>query len=539
MNTAFNASNPASCDASPRAEGVGVALLPATFAVAAAFFLIGFLNYPLRVIGWDASYLPGDGIDNPLNNFILENGYQSLQGKSSFWHAPMFYPVRGMTASTDPHILDLPLYSVLRAMGLSPERAFQGWFLAAFVLNFVSAAWALRRLGFGPLGIAAGAYLFTFALPVVGQTNHAQLLHRWLVPPAVVFFWEFLQRPNNRKLAVVLTCWLGQLYLTAYIAVFLGELLLTMGVVAAVRYFRSLPWRELLSSHLSVWLGRAALIIACAVVILPLYIRHAMVVGPTPSWFIRELSPTEWSWLTPPPPAAIGWLYDHLGINWHDPQWERWVFPGFLALAALVFGLVQLFRATGPAGLASRPALCGVAAAATALLMIKVTNWGDVLWLHEYVMGLPGERNIRAVGRVILVLLFPMGMLLASMVDNIITLSTKKRPINRYITTCILIVVLILDTWLIQTTHRLQWDYARFPIDPTTRFQSQLIQIINTHSNPQIVYVFSPENPPKELEFPRLQVIVMRAAQDAASSQSMVILGICLHIGIHLRVMRN
>src|SRR5438045_8764675 len=126
----------------------------------------------------------------------------------------MFYPAGGMTAPSDAHIGMLPLYAAARACGLSPERAFQAHFLIACVLECAAGVWALRRLGAGAAGVAAGAYVFAFALPVVGRTQHTQLVPRFLVPPAVVFAWEFLRQPRSWRLAAAAGCVAGQMYLT-------------------------------------------------------------------------------------------------------------------------------------------------------------------------------------------------------------------------------------------------------------------------------------------------------------------------------------
>ena len=158
------------------------------WALVVAAFTIGFVNFPLQVVGTDFDHLPGDTIDNRLNNFVLEHGYRYLAGKAdSFWDAPSFYPSRDSTAMSDAHIGLLPLYASFRAAGLSPEHAFQGWFLVPFVLNFAAAAWAVRRLGYGALAASVAAYVFAFGLPVVAQLTHAQLFPRFFVPPAVVF----------------------------------------------------------------------------------------------------------------------------------------------------------------------------------------------------------------------------------------------------------------------------------------------------------------------------------------------------------------
>ncbi|MCI0705335.1 MAG: hypothetical protein L0241_30110, partial [Planctomycetia bacterium] len=89
--------------------------------VVVAAFAIGFITFPLRAVGTAGEYLPGDEIDNRLNNVVLEHGYLRLTGKvDSFWDIPNFYPQRRVTAWSDAHLGMLPFYAAMRAFGLSP-----------------------------------------------------------------------------------------------------------------------------------------------------------------------------------------------------------------------------------------------------------------------------------------------------------------------------------------------------------------------------------------------------------------------------------
>src|SRR5262245_45773462 len=59
---------------------------PAGWAVVAVAFLVGFANFPLRALGTNFDHLPGDAVDNRLNNYVLEHGYRYLTGhEASFW----------------------------------------------------------------------------------------------------------------------------------------------------------------------------------------------------------------------------------------------------------------------------------------------------------------------------------------------------------------------------------------------------------------------------------------------------------------------
>jgi hypothetical protein len=419
---------------------------PSGWLVVLAAFLVGFANFPLRVVGTDLTHLPGDGGDNRLNNFVLEHGYRWLTGRAGvgFWDAPLFYPVRRVTAWSDAHLGMLPLYAAFRAAGASPEGAFQGHFLTAAVLNFVAAVWAMRRLGFGPFGAAAGAFVFAFGLPLVGRLPHAQLHPRFLVPPAVVFAWEFLRRPKAGRLAAVAVTLVGQLYLTVYIGYFLALLLAAGLVVTAVRFRRELDWPALLRPGRREWLKRTAVLAAAAPAGGWLLAQHARDIGVMDRSSVREAAPVPNSWLSAPP---VAWLWPTLaGAGGLHPETdgEQLLHPGLFPLAALGFGLVVAVRPRrlGPSG-----PVVAVAALAAVLLLVLVTRWG-IVWPYDLLARLPGVTGIRVVGRVGLVLLLPMGIALAGLIERAVAVAARGGRAIAALAGSALLGLVAADQWL-------------------------------------------------------------------------------------------
>lgn len=481
--------------------------------VATALFAYGILNVPLRIIGWDGDGLPGDGIDSTLNNFMLEHGYRSLRGQARFWFAPMFYPAPGMTGTTDPHIAMTPVYSLMRVAGLSPERAFQGWFLLAFVLNFVSAIWAAHRLGFSLVPAAAAAYVFTFSLPVAAQVPHPQLLHRWLVPPAVVTTWHFLHAPNNRRFGLIVACWFGQFLLTVYIAFFLALLLLTLTVLTFIRQYRTLPWRELVRANWRIWGGRVLIVLAILPPLGSILIRHALVSGATPRDYMLLWAPEPITWLTVPPHAMWTAAYKAVGIDLEDPEGERRLFPGWLPYAALLVALWGIFY-SGKTAIGQRWLVVALLGWASLLLALWVTQWGDY-WLYDPFLQLPGFRQIRAVGRVILVLLFPLGLAVAAILSWLLARWPQRWAV---VAVSLGLLIMAIEQTLLPTSWEEQWYRQRHSLGQQLRWQKQLETAIRSHPRPKLLYVFPSELPPglpQEDRYYRLQVIAMRAAQNA------------------------
>ncbi len=479
--------------------------------LAIVLFAVGMLNLPLRLIGWDGDGLPGDGIDNVLNNYMLEHGYQSLRGRASFWHAPIFYPTPGMTGTTGPHIALMPFYSLLRVLGLSPERAFQGWFILAFVLNYVSALWAARRLGFDPAPAAVAAFIFAFALPVTSQVSHAQLLHRWLVPPAVVLAWQFLGEPTHRRFALLTTCWFGQFLLTAYIAIFLAELLLVFLVLTGLRLYRNLPWSELFPLRVGVWLTRLLIILAILMAVGGIVLRHARVSGVMDREYLILWAPEPLSWLACHPTAVWNAVAPALGLDLGNVHGERRLFPGWVPLLAMLFALGQIRRSTETAE-GRRKVVVSLLCWSSLLLAIWITRFGQV-WLYEPILSLPGGSTIRVVGRIVLVLLFPLGLASAELFTWVLSRSHYLARIGGIF----LLLVLMAEHAVLPTTWVQQWEGQRVSLGQLVRWQERLEQAIRQHPQPRLVYVFPSELPPApelDHQYYRLQVVVMRAAQN-------------------------
>jgi hypothetical protein len=454
-----------------------------------AAFALGMYALPLKTIGLTAEYLPGDPADNRLNNYILEHGYRYLTGReASFWDAPMFFPTAATTTTSDAHLGMLPAYAALRACGLSPEGAFQGYFLIPFVLNFASAGWAVRRLGFGPTAAAVGAYLFTFALPLSGQLAHVQLFPRFLVPPAVVLSWEFLRAPRAWRAWAVVGCVVGQMYLSVYIGYLLGLVLAAGLVVSAIVFRRQLPWRELVRPGWRAWAARGAPVGVGVLALVPLLAKHTRGVPPPPVEVLLTLAPRPGAWITPPAhAAAFPELADETGLGTWQAG-EQQLLPGLLTLAALPVGLaVTVWR--GP--ISGRGAAVTAAAWTTVALALFLTRYGDV-WLYEPLTHLPGAGGIRAVGRVVLVLLFPAGVVLGACAEGVATAAGRAGHAATVVVALLAVGAVAADHWLMPTTGpRAQtWGPFRNSKEVAVRRQAAIGEALRRHPAPKLLYVF-------------------------------------------------
>jgi len=156
----------------------------------ALIFLIGLIGVVFPCI--KGATLPGDIGDARLNQYILEHFYHVIIGKEvSFVNAPFFYPWVKTISFSDTHWGTAFIYASLRLAGLTSEKAFAGWFLIGFVLNYWAAYFVNSKLGLRQLGAAVGAFLLAFSLPVIAQYGHPQLIYRMYVPLAFFVLYKY------------------------------------------------------------------------------------------------------------------------------------------------------------------------------------------------------------------------------------------------------------------------------------------------------------------------------------------------------------
>lgn len=401
-------------------------------------FLLGFWLVVVRPLGPHLSQLPGDLGDGRFNNYVLEHFYRWISGlEPDFWNAPFFAPYPDTIAFSDNLLGSAPLYALVRGLGLDRESAFQGWYLLSYVLNYAAAAFVLTRMKFKPWSAALGAFFFTFGLPVLAQENHAQLAYRFGIPLACYSLWKFFQQPRLKALAGAAFWTVWQLYLSIYLGILLGMLLAAMLVLLLFFYpaqrrwgvFWSLPdrlreaWhaakiRERIGAPV---LGAASAM--TAVLLMQPYFHATRIYGffrgwdevalTLPHWQSYLLADNSliWQWVTKQGSFLEAYMTDF------PLRHEHQLFPGF-ALLILLFAGLFLWRRVEPAH--RRTALAALAA--VAVLMIVTFLWDDFS-LYRYVWKLPGMKSLRSVTRVQLVLMFPLSVYMAAVLNAL-----EKRP---------------------------------------------------------------------------------------------------------------
>lgn len=455
-----------------RGNGFGWVLVVGTF-------LIGFAQGPMATVGWGFTHLPGDAVDGRFNNYVLEHGYRWLRGEtpSGFWHLPIYYPAPRVTAYSDAHLGSLPFYAAMRVGGLSPERAYQVWFLLPFAFNYIAAAWSARRLGGGWVAAATCGFVYAFAVTALQHTtNHSQLGLRFLVPPAVVVAHAWLLRPTVRQLMLLAGMLVLQAYLTIYIAYYLGLLLVATWVATGWLNRRSVPWRTLVVGWwkwLLVGVGMAAMLVP---LVRP-YLLAANDHISTERMALKLLTPAPWSWLLAPDLAWHSvWMHSlfpppkiHFGLS------ELHLFPGLLPLIGLPAAVMLVAR---------RSDSSLVLAAGGLLLAVVCTRIGGVC-LYDPVFDLPGGGSIRVLARVVLVLLFPAGLALGFLLEE---LARERWTVG------LLLVGLVVADQAVILPGGLRgevWQSQRLPVAGVNDATDRLVELVRRERpDAQLLYVF-------------------------------------------------
>lgn len=364
----------------------------------------------------ESGHLLGDMGDSLLNLYFLEHGYRWLVGlETSFWSPRFFYPAANVLAYSDAHIGTLPVYAALRGLGLSREAAMFGWTVLVDVLNFVAAIWACRKLGLPMLPSVIAAYLFSFGLPVTAQFGHVQLLPRFFVPPAFYCLVRLLHDGKLRFWHGLLFSMVAQLY----VGIYNGYFLLLCLAATALGWWIAGPRKSFQTSLAWVkdqgpWRAIPGAIVA-GVALLPLaipYARASQSVGARGWVEISSMLPRLSSYFRGPDSILWGKV---LPVTDSLPMaHEHALFLGLLPFAALLWLALRLWKQPAKWGRErlAKAFLLGVAI--IFLLTLSVHGLG-LYWLVTW---LPGAGSIRAVTRIVLVLLFPIAVLTAIAVDR-------------------------------------------------------------------------------------------------------------------------
>ena len=393
------------------------------------FFLCLYIVI-IRPLGPDLANIPGDLTDARFNSYILEHFYQYISGiQSEFWTAPFFYPFPHTIAFSDNHLGTGLIYSLFRWIGYDREAAFQYWFLISFFLNFTASSYVLFQYYKKILVVFAGSFLFTFGLPVLAQDIHAQLAYRFCIPLSCYFLLLFFQKPAIKYLLLCLFLTTWQFYISIYLGYFL--LLLLIAVAAVIPFQQTHPnlqsllsywpfklrqaWTELALPHRWIAATAFAFIISMLFFLIYPYFLASRVYDMTRSWSEIETMLPRWqSYLTAD--RALSWQPMNAWISTFAPvlpmRWEHQMFIGLPALVLILLSpiLSRQIR-KGPH--------FSVYGLGLLIIIMCIMDFGGFSF-YKLLRVVPGINSFRAVSRIILVMMWPVAVLCAAVLAQLL-----------------------------------------------------------------------------------------------------------------------
>ncbi len=401
-----------------------------------AGFLIGFLLLPVRSLGGFEGF-PSDEGDGRLNAYFLENVYQFLIGGSpSLWTLGIFHPYPYTLGFSDNLFGAAPIYVIARAVSQDAYLAFVVWWYVGWAATFAGTWWAGRKLGLANLGATTAAFVFTFALPITSMYAWPQFAYRFGTPLAVAAWWVFLRERRWPQLVVAAAWTVWQFYCGIYMGVFtlvilvavlIGHLLAAVaidrvrGSIAGLRAWGRSTRALGVRGSASVLAGLAGLAGLMVALLWP-YLRVTQIYGLSRSYAeVQVMLPT---WRT--------YLSNYYSLFWEpllravpqpDMAWEHQFFPGLLVIALTALGVATMRRKGADGVRRLDPTSLAMLTALALIVVVTVNIRGYSLWW--YVSQLPLFSAIRAVARITIVMLLPLGYLAGRGIEWLWT----RRPI--------------------------------------------------------------------------------------------------------------
>jgi hypothetical protein len=391
-------------------------------------FFAGFFGHLMQSVDWFRA-IPGDLVDTRFNSVILEHLFQWVQGHTpSLWSPTFFYPFEKVLAFSDNFFGSGWIYILFRFAGLQREYALLGWFFVGQLLNFWVTYYVLRRLGFSIIAAGAGAFVFCFSLAALPKETHIQLTYRFAIPLSFLATINFVQTKQLSALSQSIFWLAVQFYCAIYLGIFLVYLLFATYLALLLSQFRlfNSGWRL-------GWWGQS---VQQKLTALMLFLLSTLSIG----WLlyhyravsmhygisrslgeIWDMIPSPSSYLLADQSLLTGWL-SKFAANIpmrHEQQMFFGLGISLLALCGIAIAWrSRLITSNRVASSVINPARI---ASITLLLLIVMTISVSGFSLYKWFLYLPGVSSIRAVSRVVLVMLLPLGMLVAACFDYVIS----------------------------------------------------------------------------------------------------------------------
>jgi hypothetical protein len=301
----------------------------------------------------------GDGIHDDGDPLFITwvlgwVAHQSVLAPAHIFDANMFYPERNTLAYSETMLVPGIVVAPLHWLGVHPILIYNLVFLSGFALSGVGVALLVRRLTANSAAAILAGIIFAFAPYRIDHYAHLQLQQTQFIPLALWAFHRLLDTGRVRDGVLLggfvacqmLSCMYYGIFLIPYMAVVCGALLIarfarySKADVRSTKYEGSeRPYVLFRTSSLgSVLLALTVAGAVAGAAMIPAgraYLAARQVVGERGRAEVADGSATWRNYLAPPEVNAV---YGNVFARFMQP--ERRLFPGFVAIALAVVGLL-------------------------------------------------------------------------------------------------------------------------------------------------------------------------------------------------------
>lgn len=391
--------------------------------------LLEFITFK-DMIGTSALF--GDLGDGRLTNLIAEHWFHFFKGEQTFSDLGIFYPAENTLAYSDMLLGFGVIHSLLRFAGLNIYYAYKYTILTVHFFGALSSFYLLKRvLNTSLFWGLFGAVAFSFSDSMITAFLHTQLAAICFMPTACIFGIRFFQYFESRKkrntyaflfisevVLILYTSW----YTAFFVALF-AAISVVVGIMVSM--IRGIRIRKILFSFLHtvgwdlLWYMLFAVLLVIPFLSLELPIMKMTGGYDYSSIALYMPEPVDVLHVSPDNFLLGGWIRDSALFQGKSHEVTRG-FSIVLLLAFAVSFAIQFFEnnTTGNQTITKRVSLSiiSISIVIELMIMLKFRN-GFSLWQY-LVAFFPGAKSIRAVGRGMFFMSFPMAMITAVMMND-------------------------------------------------------------------------------------------------------------------------
>ena len=356
--------------------------------------------------------------DDRFNNYLLEHTYLWLKSAplhNTLWDLPVYYPVKNTFAYSDILMGSAPIYWIFRTL-FKFDTSYQLWLISVATLNYVTMYVFLSKcLKYSTFASCMGAFIFSYSLPRTIHISHAQLISQYYVIISLIGLYNLFQKRKKLQWIWLLLFVAGiilQIITGWYLAFFWC---FSLFISFLILFFYPKIFRSVLSHFIrNIFYYFFFTIISC-IVLFPIF-SHYYQASKTIGYFsfndIFSFLPHLASWLyTGPYSFAYSDISKSFSLFKFDNPKELVLNTGYVTTFLFLYSAVkkrdEAFH---------KLLILTFIILVIVTLIIPFTHFSFWAVLSKY---LPLIRSIRAVSRIILILLIPISIWIADFFQNI------------------------------------------------------------------------------------------------------------------------